>query len=240
MEGGLECVGEQRPNLLRGRALLGENPPGQLVGFLVAGALGNAAQQLVGRDLEMLERVREPRQLRRRVGLRAEERAPIESADVQRGILELRRRSATRLQSLLEGISVALGFGQVLLVGGDEVAVTGELGALPEQRDRLLLDRMGIGEVLVELLAEFGRGEILERELDNAIEEALRAVVPSPAPGPRSGAPFRSQSDRRPAERAGRAADRRPVPCARRRRRGRRACRAYPAGPPQTRRIPYR
>ena len=63
---------------LRGAALVERDPVGDRARLGVAGALGDPAQQLVGRDLEVLERVGEAGELDRRVGLGGEEDAEVD------------------------------------------------------------------------------------------------------------------------------------------------------------------
>ena len=69
--------------LLRGLALLGQDALGRGNCLRVARALSDATQQLVGTDLQVLERVGEPGELGRRVRLGGEEATPVERAEPQ-------------------------------------------------------------------------------------------------------------------------------------------------------------
>jgi two-component system OmpR family sensor kinase len=81
------AVGED----LGGAVLVGEDRGGELHGGGVPGAVGDAAQQLVGPGLERLEGIGEPGELERRVGLGLEERAEVDRPEAQRAGLEARR-----------------------------------------------------------------------------------------------------------------------------------------------------
>jgi two-component system OmpR family sensor kinase len=76
---------------LRGAVLVGEDRGGQLGGGGVPGAVGDAAQELVGPGLQRLEGVGEPGELERGVGLGLEERAEVDRPEAQRAGLEPRR-----------------------------------------------------------------------------------------------------------------------------------------------------
>ena len=87
---GVHCVIPRPRDLFGGAALLGEDPLGDGDGLLVGGTVGDATQQLVGRDLQVFERVGEPGDLDGGVGLRGEERAEVGAADAKGGVLEAR------------------------------------------------------------------------------------------------------------------------------------------------------
>jgi hypothetical protein len=74
----------------RGLVLLGEDPVGQLGRRRIVRALRDAPEQLVGGDLQVLERVREGGELVRRVRLRLEEQAPVERARAEGRIFQRR------------------------------------------------------------------------------------------------------------------------------------------------------
>jgi hypothetical protein len=124
----------------------------------------------------MLERVCEADELSGRVRMGREERAPVERAQAHEGVLQRRRVAAEGVQPLLDQLAVPPGLRKM----GDE-----ELRELPvaeealtafEQPARLLLDRVGVGEVLREPVLEVGASDRTEGRVDGKVEEARQPV----------------------------------------------------------------
>src|SRR5205085_4636119 len=146
---GVERLVEQGADALRGGVLLGEDPARDLVGLGIAGPGRNSPQQLVAADLEVLEGECEGRKLGRRVGLSLEEHAPVERAEPERRILELRWCGPARIEPSGNQPLMLLGLLAVILVGRGELRRARQLRPLLGKLERLRLDCMRIGEVLI-------------------------------------------------------------------------------------------
>src|SRR5918912_4193840 len=168
----LLCL-ERRPHGLvegagdavRRLALLRQDPLDERGRLLVARALGHPSQLLVAADLQMLEGAREPGELPRRVRMGLEERAPIQRAEPERSVLHGRRIAAERVQACLDRLRVVACLVEVLRVDARERRAVGELRPALEERDRLLLDRVRVGEVLPQLLGRVVAADLAERRL---------------------------------------------------------------------------
>src|ERR671934_176620 len=86
------------------------------------------------------------------------------------------RSAAERVQALLDRLRVVAGLVQVFRVDACEGRAAGELRPALEQRDRLLLDRVRVGEVLPQLLGEVVAADLAERRVDGAVEGALEPL----------------------------------------------------------------
>src|SRR5947209_14212757 len=142
---GVEGLGEQRPELLGGGSLVGQDSLRQLRGLRVSGSFRHPPQKLIAGGLEVLESVGKGTKLGRRIRLGSEERAPVQRPHTQHSVLELRRRGAAGLQSLLHPPEVILGLTQVLLIGGGQFGRAGQVWSLAQQLDRLRLQGVDIG-----------------------------------------------------------------------------------------------
>ena len=108
-----------------------------------------------------------------RVGL--EERRPVHRARAERGVLERRGVAAERSETLCDELGMAARIAQVLLVQLGEHAVA-QPGRPLEQLDRLLLDRMRVGEVLAHPLAWARAVTRLERRGVRPVEAVLEPM----------------------------------------------------------------
>jgi hypothetical protein len=102
-------------------------------------------KQLIARDLEVLEGVRERRELPGRVGMRPEKGAPVQAAEPHRRVLEHRRAGVVHGEAALDHVRMLTRLLQVAFVDLGEERVARRFGSALQQRDRLPLDRMGIG-----------------------------------------------------------------------------------------------
>src|SRR4051794_21485902 len=179
-EGGIHRMVEARSELLRGRALLDQQPLDLRGGALVAGALGHPAQLLVASDLEVLEGIGEGDELAGGVGVRLEERTPVQRSQPHGGVLQQVRRGTALLQQPADGLLVAPALLQVLAHQVREGLVVDHLPAPLQQLDRLHLDGVRIGEVLGELTGEIVPGDVPERPLDRGVEQRLQPAGHGP------------------------------------------------------------
>src|SRR3954469_17712943 len=165
-----------RGDLARRRALLDEDGLDRAHDVRVVRAPRHPQQLLVAADLEELERVRERGELARRVRLRGEEPAPVERAEAHGRVLERVGGAAVRLEQRLDQASVLARLVEVLGVELGEERVAGDLLALAQQLDRLVLDRVCVGEVLDELLVEVVGVLLAQRRLDRGVGRVLEAL----------------------------------------------------------------
>src|SRR3954449_349907 len=162
-----------RRDLARRRALLDQDRLDRAHDVVVVRASRDPPQLLVAADLEELERVREGGELARRVGLRGEEAAPVQRPEAHGGVLDRVRGPAVRLEQRVDQPRVLAGLLEVLGVELGEDGVAGDLLALRQQRDRLVLDRVRVGEVLEQLLVEVAPVLFAQRRLDRAVGAVL-------------------------------------------------------------------
>src|SRR5581483_6679277 len=160
---------------VRGCPLLEEDALGERGGVVVSRALGDAAKLLVTADLEVLERVRERRQLARRVWMSLEERCPVDRTEAQRSVLQRRDVAAERLEPRRHEHRMLARLREVLVVDMSEGAVA-QAGRALEQLDRLLLERVRVGEVLAQPLARAVAVARLERRGGRAVEARLEPL----------------------------------------------------------------
>lgn len=73
-------------------------------------------------------------------------------------------------QQLVDQLLMLASLGQVILVGGRQLARSRQLRPLLQQVDRLHLDRMSVAQVLVELLGQIIRREVPQGRVGCAIE----------------------------------------------------------------------
>src|SRR5436309_2403984 len=102
----------------------------------------------------MLERVRERRELPRRVRVRAREEKEARAADLHEQVLELARALAVRLEPPPHRALVPLGLRQVVAEDVGETGVARRLRRALQLLQRLLLDRVGVRQVLHELFVD--------------------------------------------------------------------------------------
>src|SRR5919197_3397597 len=121
----------------------------------------------------MLEREREPGQLRWGVRLGGEERTPVERSQSEGRVLQRRGGAAYRLEAFAHPPLMLPGLLQVLGVEARELVALGDLRRPLEHLDRLLLDRVRVREVLSDLLGDAGRIDLAERGVGRPIEQAL-------------------------------------------------------------------
>src|SRR5207248_9172375 len=133
------------------RDLLVANAPRGIHRALVADLLGHVNERLVPRLLERLVRVRVRGELARRVRVELGEQGEAHPARLHHRVLDLRRAGAVRLEPLFEQPLLTLGLGQVLLEDLLEPGMAGDAGGDLELRERLLLDRVGVGQILNKL-----------------------------------------------------------------------------------------
>src|SRR5919206_2912865 len=149
--------------VVRRRELLGRLPfvdedlVRHLDRVLVARAVGDALQELVHRDLEVLEAVRDRDQLRRRVRVGDHARADPRGGQPAGEVLRERTRGAVRLEPLLQQLQVGLRLHDVSLVERLELRVAGDAHRGLEQLERLLLHRVRVLQELDELFLVFFR-----------------------------------------------------------------------------------
>src|SRR3954464_9060491 len=165
-----------RRDLARRRALLDEDRLDRAPHVGVVRPLRHPEQLLVAADLEELERVRERGKLAGGVGLRGEEPAPVERAEAHRRVLDRVARAAVRLEERVDQLRVLARFAEVLVVELGEDRVAGDLLTLRQQLDRLVLDRVRVGEVLEQLLCEVVRVLLAQRRLDGRVGAVLDAL----------------------------------------------------------------
>src|SRR5207237_1801009 len=115
---------------------------------------GDALQQLVRADLEVLEREGERSELAGSVGVPLEEGAPVERAEPHERILERARVAAERVQPFLDELGVVASLVEMLGEDARELRVLDDLRPALEQLDRLLLDRVRVRQVLAQELAQ--------------------------------------------------------------------------------------
>src|SRR3954468_15064659 len=176
LQGRLDRAIPLRRDLARRRALLDEDRLDRAHHVGVVRPLRHPEQLLVAADLEELERVRERGKLARRVGLRGEEPAPVERAEAHRPVLDRVARAAVRLEERVDQFRVLARFAEVLVVELGEDRVAGDLLTLRQQLDRLVLDRVRVGEVLEQLLCEVVRVLLAQRRLDGRVGAVLDAL----------------------------------------------------------------
>src|SRR5581483_8218374 len=122
--------------------------------LLIARTLGHADEELVCGQLEMLIRVRMRDELARRVRLRAREQEEARAADLHEQVLELVRALAVRFQPSADRALVPLGLRQVVAEDVGETGVARRLRRALQLLQRLLLDRVGVCQVLHELFVD--------------------------------------------------------------------------------------
>jgi hypothetical protein len=105
--------------------------------IVVARALRDAPQQLVGRDLEVLERECEAGELGGGVGLGAEEAPDVHAAEAQQRALEARRARVVSRQPGLDCRLLRARLGEVVLEGLAQLRVARERRGRLEQGQRL-------------------------------------------------------------------------------------------------------
>src|SRR3954471_24421794 len=165
-----------RGDLARRRALLDEDGLDRAHDVRVVRAPRHPQQLLVAADLEELERVRERGELARRVRLRGEEPAPVERAEAHGRVLDRVARPAVRLEQRVDQLRVLARLAEVLGVELGEDRVARDLLALRQQLDRLVLDRVRVGEVLEQLLCEVVGVLLAQRRLDRGVGAVLDAL----------------------------------------------------------------
>src|SRR3954462_9372292 len=137
-----------RRYLARRRALLDEDRLDRAHDVGVVRPSRHPQQLLVAADLEELERVRERGGPARRVRLRGEEPAPVQRAEPHGRVLDRVGRAAVGLEQRVDQLLVLARLAKVLVVDLGEDRVARDLLALRQQPDRLVLDRVRVGEVL--------------------------------------------------------------------------------------------
>src|SRR3954453_5294045 len=165
-----------RRDLARRRALLDQDRLDRAHDVGVVRPLRDAEQLLVAADLEELKRVRERGELAGRVRLRREEPAPVERAEAHGRVLDRVARPAVRLEQRVDQLRVLARLAEVLGVELGEDRVARDLLALRQQLDRLVLDRVRVGEVLEQLLCEVVGVLLAQRRLDRGVGAVLDAL----------------------------------------------------------------
>src|SRR4051794_33618833 len=162
-----------RRDLARRRALLDEDRLDRAHHVGVVRPLRHPEQLLVAADLEELERVRERGKLARRVGLRGEEPAPVQRAEAHGRVLDRVGRAAVGLEQRVDQFRVLARLAEVLVVELGEDRVARDLLALRQEPDRLVLDRVRVGEVLEQLLGEVVGVLLVQGRLDGRVGAVL-------------------------------------------------------------------
>jgi hypothetical protein len=143
-----EAVGHREP-------LRADQPRG-FGGVAVAGDVGHAGEQLVRGCLEVLIGDRVGGELARRVRLGPrEQHEPLAPRSHDR-VLELGGRGAVGVEPGADDPLLLLGLDQVLGEDAAELGVAGDVRRGTQLGQRLLLDRVGVGQVLDELFASGG------------------------------------------------------------------------------------
>src|SRR6266545_5310474 len=169
----VHSLGKRAGDAFRGLALLRQDPLAHPGRRLVAGAAGHPRELLVAPDLEVLEGAHEGRQLAGGVGMAAEERAPVERPEPQGRVLQGRRAGAERAQAFLDELRVIARLGEMVLVEVGERVAARELRPALEQRNRLLLDRVRVPQVLAQLLGPIVAPDGVQRRVDRDVERVL-------------------------------------------------------------------
>src|SRR3954454_16912896 len=165
-----------RRDLARRRALLDEDRLDGAHDVRVVRPSRHPQQLLVAADLEELERVRERGELARRVGLRGEEPAPVQRAEAHGRVLDCVGRAAVGLEQRVDQLRVLARLAEVLVVELGEDRVARDLLALRQEPDRLVLDRVRVGEVLELLLGEVVGVLLAQGRLDGRVGAVLDAL----------------------------------------------------------------
>src|SRR3954452_19597224 len=165
-----------RRDLARRRALLDEDRLDRAHDVGVVRPLRHPEQLLVAADLEELERVRERGELAGRVRLRGEEPAPVQRAEAHGRVLDRVGRAAVGLEQRVDQLRVLARLAEVLVVELGEDRVARDLLALRQEPDRLVLDRVRIGEVLEQLLGEVVGVLLAQGRLDGRVGAVLDAL----------------------------------------------------------------
>ena len=122
--------------------------------LMVARELGDAAEQLEGGELDVLVGEGVRHQLAGGVRLGAGESDEALAGDRADEVLDDRRLGIARLEAIANEPLVVLRLAQVRGEGGGDLGVARDLVSRAHLRERLLLDRMRVGEVLGELVLE--------------------------------------------------------------------------------------
>ena len=139
-------------------SLLTLDPAGHLERVRVTHTLGRERQELVGRLLHVLIGIGVDDKFARRVGLRVGKGDETLARDGPNQVLDGRQAGASRLEPLADQALVLLGLRQVTDEGFGQRPVSGQRGRGLHLGQRLLLDRVDVGEVFVQLIVKcFGR-----------------------------------------------------------------------------------
>src|SRR5918911_401391 len=144
----------RRRELLGRLPLVHEDLVRHLDGVLVAGAVGDALQELVHGDLEVLEAVGDGDELRGRVRVGDDPGAELGGGQATREILEDRPRRVVSLEPLLEQLQVVLRLHDVALVERLELRVARDRDGRLERLERLLLHPVRVAQELDELVLQ--------------------------------------------------------------------------------------
>src|SRR3954453_5137677 len=177
LERGLKRGLPVRGDRIRGCTLLALDPLRHAHRLLVAGALGDALELLVGRDLQVLERVVEAGELRGGIRLCLEEPTPVECPEPHRGVLQLVRARVVGVEARLDDFLLCAGLLEVVLEQLRKPRLLDDLRRALEHLDRLALDRVCVGQVLDELLLHVVGVLVAQRRLDGAVEVVEDAAL---------------------------------------------------------------